>query len=73
MVNKTHMKKSDRKQYDDAWLSFHVSMDGFMRALVELQKLGDNDFTVDDLNQISGRIDKITKTVNRIVESKNVN
>jgi hypothetical protein len=63
------MKKSDKKQIDNAWRKFHEGMDRFMTALADIQTLSDSEFSVDDLNQLTSRVDKISATLERIKET----
>lgn len=71
MIIRSELKKSDQKQYDKAWAKFHSAMDALVCAVMSLQDLTDYDFTVDDLNQFSMRIEKLATTLTRIRESIN--
>lgn len=70
---KGKLKKSDQRQYDNAWDNFYESMRDFFAALTAIEELDDLDFSVDDLNQLSSRMDKLTIFIQRIGESINKN
>ena len=62
------MKKSDKKQFENAWENFYIKTKNLMDSLDSICNMQDEDFTVDDLNQISNNIDKLTKTIKRVGE-----
>lgn len=65
------MKKSDAKQWEGAMIHFDDVMDEFMDACQLIKTWDKEDFTTDNLNQISSRIEKATKTIKKIGESFN--
>ena len=69
MIEKSKLKKSELKQYNGAWDNFYRRMKELIEAVIELQNIPDTTFTVDDLNQISNRVEKFTKTLTRIRET----
>ncbi len=64
------MKKSDRKQWEKAWDSFNSGIKDFLRALDMMSYLDEEDYTIDDLNQMGGRLKKLSATIERIAEDK---
>jgi hypothetical protein len=71
MINKENLKKSDKKKYEEAWMNFYKKMAELIVAVKALEEIPDGEFSVDDLNQICTRIEKLTKTILRIGESIN--
>lgn len=62
------MKKSDLKQREKAQQKFYKSMRDYMYALDGLRSMEELEISVDDYNQLSTGIDKVTRTVTRITE-----
>lgn len=62
------MKKSDLKQREKAQQKFYKSMRDYMYALDDLRSMDELEISVDDYNQLSTGIDKVTRTVTRITE-----
>jgi hypothetical protein len=71
MINKENLKKSDKKKYEEAWMNFYKKMAELIVAVKALEEIPNGEFSVDDLNQICTRIEKLTKTILRIGESIN--
>lgn len=71
MINKENLKKSDKKKYEAAWMNFYKKMAELIVAFKALEEIPDGELSVDDLNQICTRIEKLTKTILRIGESIN--
>ena len=64
------MKKSDKKQYEKAWDCFNSGCVAFMKSLLLMKELKEEDFTIDNLNQMGGRLTKVATTISRIYEEK---
>ena len=66
MIDRNKLKKSDLKQYDNAWMNFYRRMAELIEAVKELEEIEDGEFSIDDINQISNRVEKLTKTIKRV-------
>lgn len=66
MIDKSKLKKSDRKQYENALMNFYAKMAELIEAVKALEEIQDGEFSVDDLNQISNRVEKLAKTIRRV-------
>lgn len=66
------MKTSDKKKYEKAWKNFYKETGNFMLSLERINNLPDHDLRVDEINQISTSIEKVTKTINRICDCHNI-
>ncbi len=64
------MKKSDKKQYEKAWDCFNEGWTAFMSAMLLMDELDESDYSIDDLNQMGGRMLKLAATINRIYDDK---
>ena len=65
---KGNMKKSDRKQFENAWARFHETMNSLMKDMQYLLDIPDDEITVDELNQLISRIEKLDKTIAKMGE-----
>lgn len=64
------MKKSDLKQREKAWDCFNSGLKAFMQSLTLMQGMSEEDYTIDDLNQMGARLHKLAATIERISERR---
>jgi hypothetical protein len=71
-MNLERFKKSDRKQYEKGWKAFHNRMDSLMDHMQYLLEIPDDDITVDELHQLITRIEKLDKTIEKMIDVRSM-
>lgn len=67
-MNLERFKKSDRKQRQKAWDAFHSVMTSLMDHMQYLIEIPDDEVSVDELHQLTTRIDKLDKFIAKMGE-----
>jgi hypothetical protein len=71
-MNLERFKKSDRKQYEKGWKAFHRVMTSLMDHMQYLLEIPDDDITVDELHQLITRIEKLDKTIEKMIDVRSM-
>ena len=66
------MKTSDKKKYEKAWETYYTETGNLIVSLDTINNLPEKELRVDEINQISTCVGKMSKVINRICDCHNV-
>jgi hypothetical protein len=66
------MKKSDRKKYEKAWEGYNKQAGEFAKSLDRVLNLPDNELRLDEVNQLTACVEKVTKKINNICDCHHI-